>query len=334
MGRARWVPIGLACALAAAGFVAKSSAADPPRILDVQDVPLPGVERRIDHMDLDPAGQRLFVSALGNHSLEVVDVAAGKRITSVSGLDEPQGVAYVPAAHAIVVATRGGTVTALDDRTYRPVATIPSMDDADNVRLDASSGRVYVGHGEGALAVIDPATMKVTADIPLPGHPESFRLEEAGPRIYVNIPRTREVVVVDRVSRSTVAHFPIGAFAANYPMSLDEGGHRLFIGVRQPARLLVLDTMSGKQLAAVLCAGDTDDLFFDARRQQVYVIGGEGYVDVLDASPSGTYARIARLATRAGARTGLWSPELDRLYVGWPSRDGHPAEIEALAASQ
>jgi hypothetical protein len=227
---------------------------------------------------------------------------------------------------------RGGGVSAFDDRDYRPVTTMPGMSDADNLRFDAPASQLYVGYGEGALGVIDPASMTRLADIPLPGHPESFRVEEAGPRIFVNVPRTREIVVVDRGQRSVVAHIPLGNLLDNYPMSLDEGGHRLFVAVRQPARLLVFDTVSTKQIAAVPCVGDSDDLFYDARRDRVYVIGGEGFVDTFDASPSGKYARIGRLPTRAGARTGLWSPELDRLYVASPHRDGHQAEIHVLAA--
>jgi hypothetical protein len=150
--------------------------------------------------------------------------------------------------------------------------------------------------------------------------------------VFVNVPTTREVLVLDRAERSIVAHIPLGAFTDNYPMSLDEGGHRLFVGVRQPARLLVYDTITSRQLAAVPCVGDTDDLFYDARRERVYVIGGEGYVDVYDASASGAYARVARIPSRAGARTGLWSSDLDRLFVAWPSRDGRPAEVHVLGA--
>jgi DNA-binding beta-propeller fold protein YncE len=207
------------------------------------------------------------------------------------------------------------------------------MPDADNLRFDAAAGQLYLGHGDGALGVIDPASMKLVADIPLPGHPESFRLEEGSPRVFVNVPPTREILVVDRAQRSVVAHIPLGSFTNNYPMSLDERGHRLFVGVRQPARLLVFDTATNKQLAAVPCVGDTDDLFYDARRDRVYVIGGEGFVDVFDASPAGKYVRLARIATRNGARTGLWSGELDRLFVGWPLRDGHAAEIHVLGAA-
>ena len=312
-----------------------AAAPSAPTLAETQVVRLPGVQRRIDHFAVDPAGQRLFVSALGNHTLEVVDLAAGARVTSVPGLNEPQGVIHLSAFHRIVAATRaGGTVTAFDDANYRPVATIAGMGDADNLRYDATARLLYVGHGDGALAVIDPATMKRVADTALPGHPESFQLEQSGPRIFVNMPPTREILVVDRVKRSIVGHIPLGGLLDNYPMSLDETGHRLFVGVRRPARLLVFDTVTNQPTAGVPCVGDSDDLFYDAKRDRVYVIGGEGYVDVFDASPAGKYARLERLATRAGARTGLWSSDLDRLFVGWPSRGGQLAEIHVLQGEQ
>lgn len=318
--------------------VASVASAEPPArtqpapLSEVQVIALPGVERRIDHLAVDPAGKRLFVSALGNHTLEVLDVDAGKRITSIAGLKEPQGVAYLPLVHRIVVAMRRGEVAAFDDEKYERTATLAKTGDADNLRYSATTGELWLGYGEGALGLIDPSTLKISTTIPVGGHPESFRPEDQGPRIFVNVPDKREVLVVDRQKRAAVMHIPLGRASDNYPMSLDESGHRLFVGVRRPAQLLVFDTVSGKRLAAVPCAGDTDDLFYDARRDRVYVIGGEGYVDVFDAAASGTYERLARIATRAGARTGLWSPDLDRLFVAWPSRGGKPAEIQVLGA--
>ena len=302
-----------------------------PALSQVQVIPLPGVKGRIDHFAVDPAGKRLFVSALANHTLEVLDVDAGKRITSIAGLNEPQGVAYVAAVHRIVVAMRTGSVAAFDDDKYERTGTLGKLGDSDNLRYDAASGELWLGYGEGSLGLLDPSTLQLSTTIPVGGHPESFRLEEKGPRIYANVPPKREVLVVDRKTRATVMHIPLGP-ANNYPMWLDEPGHRLFVGVRTPAQLLVFDTVSGKRLAAVPCVGDTDDLFFDARRDRVYVIGGEGYVDVFDASAK--YERLAHIATRAGARTGLWSPELDRLFVAWPTRGGKPAEIQVLAPSK
>jgi len=304
----------------------------PAPLAVVQTDALPGVQRRIDHFAIDAAGHRLFVSALGNHSLEVLDVAAGRRITSIPGLNEPQGVAYVPSLHRIVAATRaGGTVTAFDGATYRPLGTLTNLHDADNLRLDAATGLLYLGHGDGALAVIDPATMTIAADIPLGGHPESFQLEAGSARIFVNLPPLHEIAVVDRARRAVIGHVPLAGFDDNYPMSLDDRGHRMFVGVRRPARLLVFDTTTLQRIAAVTCVGDTDDLYYDARRDRVYVIGGQGYVDVFDASAAGHYGRLAHIATRVGARTGFWSSDLDRLFVASPLRDGQPAKIDAFA---
>jgi hypothetical protein len=303
-----------------------------PPLAEVQVIALPGVERRIDHLAVDAEGRRLFVAALGNGTLEVLDLAAGKRIRSIGGLQEPQGVAFLPALHRLVVATTGGSLAAWDDRDFKPVATVGDLDDADNLRFDPGAGLLYLGYGDGALGIFDPAAMKKVATIALPGHPESFRLESKGPRLFVNVPRTREVLVVDRQARSIVQHLPLGGFfSRNYPMYLDEPGHRLFVGVRWPARLLVFDTQSGKRIAAVPCVGDTDDLFHDARRDRIYVIGGEGFVDVFDGHGSG-YQRLAHIATRDGARTGLWSEELGELFVAWPRRAGQDAAIHVLAA--
>jgi DNA-binding beta-propeller fold protein YncE len=322
----------LALGLVGVGSSAVLAAAAPPVLSEVQVISLPGVERRIDHLAIDPVGKRLFVAALGNGTLEVLDARAARRISSFPGLKEPQGVAYLPLVHRIVVAMRGGAVAAFDDASYQRTATMPNLGDADNLRYDAAAGQLYLGYGEGSLGVIEPSSMKLVASIPVGGHPESFRLEENGPRVLVNVPPIREIVVVDRRQRSIVEHIPLGSFSNNYPMSLDESGHRLFVGVRQPAQLLVFDSISGKRIGAVPCVGDTDDLFYDAHRQRVYVIGGEGYVDVFDAAPSSKYNRLARIATRAGARTGLWSNDLDQLFVAWPARNGHPAEIHVLGA--
>jgi DNA-binding beta-propeller fold protein YncE len=298
--------------------------------VEERSIPLPGVVHRIDHLAVDASGKRLFVSALGNGSLEVLDVGAGKRITSISGLKEPQGVAFVPGAHRIVVAMRGGYVAAFDDASYQRTATLPNLDDSDNLRLDASTGRVYLGYGDGALAALDPVNLGISTRIQLGAHPESFRLEEHGARIFANVPDKHEIEVVDRDTGTVVQRVPVEHASDNYPMSLDEAGHRLFVGVRHPAELRVYDTVSFALMAAVPCVGDTDDLFYDEPRRRVYVIGGEGYIDVFDVSAVKP-ARIQHLKTRAGARTGLWSSELGRLFVAWPNRDGHAALIQVLS---
>ena len=110
-------------------------------------------------------------------------------------------------------------------------------------------------------------------------------------------------------------------------MALDEGNHRLFIGCRRPAKGLVYDTMTGKVTTSFSIVGDTDDLFYDAARKRVYVSGGEGYLDAFQDQGSGSFTRVARVQTAAGARTSLFVPERSQLYLAVPHRGSQKAEV-------
>jgi DNA-binding beta-propeller fold protein YncE len=204
-------------------------------------------------------------------------------------------------------------------------------EDSDNVRYDAAGKRLYVGYGSGALAAVDPSSGTITGRAALPAHPESFQLESSGPRIFVNLPDARQIAVVERASMTVTASWPVTAAAANFPMALDDAGHRLFIGCRRPARLLVYDTETGRVTGATDIVEDTDDVFYDAARRRLYVIGGQGFVDVLDASGA-TPLRMARVATAPGARTGLYVAEARRLFVAVPHRGSQRAEVRVFEA--
>src|SRR5215470_6363394 len=245
-----------------AGARAPSQEKSPLRL--TQTIALRNVEGRIDHLAVDLQSQRLFLAALGNDTLEVIDLKAGKAIGSVKGLREPQGVAFISEANAVYVANGGdGDCAAFAVDSFAPLRHVKFSGDADNLRYDTTTKLLYVGYGDGAIGVFEALTGKIVGDIKLPAHPEAFGLEQTGPRIFVNIPKAKQVAVIDRRKLAVVAHWPVTQAAANYPMALDEAHHRLFIGCRQPARLLVLDTDTGKLVAQVECAGDADDVFFD-----------------------------------------------------------------------
>lgn len=299
---------------------------EPPALSLKGRIELGSVEGRIDHLSADVNGGRLFVSALGNHSVEVLDARGLKRMRTISDLAEPQGVYYDASTNRLFVASAGdGTVKTFDGSVFRLLQTAPFSSDADNLRYDTRAQRVLVGYGEGALAFLDPDGNK-QSEITMDAHPESFQLEKKGNRAFVNVPDRREIEVVDLVKRAVLARWPVTAAASNFPMALDESHGRLFVGCRAPARLLVIDSANGKVTDSAAIVGDTDDLFFDAARNLVYVIGGEGFVDVFE-ERSGRYIRIARLATAAGARTGLFVPEWGELFVAAPRRGGHQAEV-------
>jgi DNA-binding beta-propeller fold protein YncE len=314
---------------AASGFVvlfAYSQGSPPLRL--VQTIPLTKVEGRIDHMGVDVKGQRLFVAALGNNTLEVVDLAQGKQIRSVAGLREPQGVAYVPEFDQVVVANgEDGTVRTFDAKSFATVSTVMFGDDADNVRYDSAGGRLVVGYGAGALGFIDAKTHGVVGTVKLAAHPESFQLEKSRPRIYVNVPTANQIAVVDSRKQSVMTTWPVGDYRSNFPMALDEAHHRLFVGARNPAKLVVFDTESGKRVTALDISGDTDDLFFDQESKRIYVSAGAGNIDAINQIDADHYEHTGKIATASGARTSLYVPDLHRLYLAVPHRGAQETSI-------
>jgi Uncharacterized conserved protein len=294
-------------------------------------IPLPDVKGRIDHMSIDVKNQRLFMAALGNNTVEVIDVAHGKRVHSIPGLHEPQGVLYLPDVNRLYVANGDdGTLRLFDGSSYEAIKTIELGDDADNVRFDAATKHIYVGYGSGALAVLNEDGTKV-AEIGLDAHPESFQVEKNGPRLFVNLPKSRKVAVVDRTKGSVVATWRTGGASSNYPMALDENDRRLFIVCRLPARLLVLDTNTGRVVENLPVIGDSDDVFYDGARKRIYATGGEGGISVYQQENADHYKEIAKIPTVKGARTSFFSLDLSKLFVAVRAEGSEPAAIRVYS---
>jgi YVTN family beta-propeller protein len=290
-------------------------------------IPMAEVQGRIDHLSIDVKGQRLFVAALGNNSLEVIDLRENKRVHTINGLAEPQGIAYIPSVNRLFVANaKDGSVRAFDVDSWKILKSISYGDDADNLRYDPSNGHIWVGYGGGALGEFDQEGTKL-ADIKLDAHPESFQLEKSRSRIFVNLPGSQKISVVDRKTRRVVESWGTGGPLANYPMALDERDHRLFVVTRLPARLIVLDTDQGKRVATLSAIGDCDDVFYDERRHRIYAIGGEGGISVFQQRDADHYDELGRIKTVSGARTGFFSAELDKLYVAVRKHESQSAEI-------
>jgi DNA-binding beta-propeller fold protein YncE len=306
-----------------------------PSLLHLEKtVELPDVQGRIDHMSVDVKGQRLFVSALGNNTVEVIDLREGKRIKTIGGLKEPQGVLYVPGSDQLYVASgKDGSVRIFDGTSYALLKTIEYGDDADNLRYDSRHQRVYVGYGTGAMAEIDNQGNKA-GEIKLDAHPESFQLDKDDSRIYVNLPKSHKVAVLDREKRTVLATWGTGTAFANYPMALDEADHRLFVVTRFPARLLVFDTESGKTIQSLPVIGDCDDVFYDRTRKRIYASGGEGGISVFEQKDADHYADSERIPTVKGARTSFFSPDLDRFFLAVRRQGSQPASVRIFVPKQ
>jgi len=301
-------------------WAAYAQAADPAPLERVQTIPLKGPAGRLDHLALDGAHGRLFVANMANASLDVVDLKAGQLVKQVPG---QQGIAFAADLDRVFVGlAAGGLCNVFDGADYKLLKAIKFADDADNVRYNPATHLAYVAHAEKALAVIDAKTFEVKADIMLPGQAESFQLEKGRPRLCLNTPSPAQVNVIDTDKNEVVAHYPLRRAAANYPLALDEANRRLFVGCRKPPTVVVLDSESGNEVAAVPIPGDTDDVFYDAKRQRLYASCGEGFLAVLRQVDADRYELQEKLPTVKGARTCLFDPEAGRLYLLVPRQAG------------
>jgi WD40 repeat protein len=267
---------------------------------------------------------------------------AAKRVHSISNnvlLNEPQSVIFIPELNRVFVSNRqDGTVGVFDAKSFSFIKKIklPS-DDADNMRYDPNSKLLYVGYGEGSLGIINATNYNVIGNIPLNGHPESFQIEDNNEeasssgqkqRIFINVPQSNSIEVVDDIQKHTLSKpWTTTNAQNNFPMALDEANHRLFVGTRDPPKLMVFDTNSGKTVSILDIANDADDIFYDAAKKRVYVSCGDGFINVFQQQDANHYNAIVSVTTAQGARTSLFVPELHRFYLAVPHVPDQESEI-------
>ena len=296
-------------------------------------IPMPDVKGRIDHFAFDSDHNRLFISALGNNTEEVIGLGTQTVIHVIPEVPVPQGVAYAPNANKIFVGSDEGKLYVYDAGSFSLITSIDFGDDVDNLRYDGETNRVYVGYGDqttGAIGIVDVTTNKrLDGEFKLGAHPESFQLDSSGPRIFVNLPDLNQIALIDRKTRAiTRWHLEL---SGNFPMALDEPHHRLFVATRSPATMTVFDTDSGQLVVSLPCVQDSDDLYYDVARKRIYVSGGEGFISVFQQNDPDHYHLRAKISTSVGARTagyfGKGKKGFDRLYVAAPARAERGAEV-------
>ena len=303
-------------------------------------ISLPGVKGRIDHLDVNLKDQIVYIAALGNNTLEAVDLKIGKVIHSIPGLNEPQGVCYIPQTKEVLVANGGnGDCYFFNTTTFSKTATIHLRSDADDVHYDSAEGKIYVGYGRGGIAVINAATHQSASDIKLPCHPEGFQIDHKNGRLYLNLQETGEIGVVDIKKFKLINAWSKNYRRGNFPMALDTTGNRLFIGYRHPGKLVVMDTRTGNRVSVSDLTNDSDDLFYDEQENRVYVSCGGGYtllgyINIFQVQGNNKYREIAKIATRNGARTSLLIPQLNLFVVAESSVYTHDGELMVYKISR
>lgn len=293
-----------------------------------KNIAMPGVKGRIDHMDVNLKDEVIYVSALGNNTLEAIDLRSGRVLHSIGGLDEPQGVGYIPQTGEIFVANGGtGDCYFYSARTFDRTAAIHLSSDADDVRYDSAGEKIYVGYGEGGIAVIDVTSHRQVGDVTLPAHPESFQLDKGLDRLFVNVPNVNMVAVINLSQLKLIDKWTRDEPVANFPMAVDPATHRVFVGYRHPAKLLVLDGSTGKEISIDPMTGDADDLYYDARTGKIIISGGAGAISVFRNQGQNGYRQVANIPTRSGARTSLLIPPLDLFVVAARAASGKEAAL-------
>jgi DNA-binding beta-propeller fold protein YncE len=327
-------------AVAAVFFCSPASAlaqTAPPLKL-VQAIPMPNVKGRIDHMDVDVKGKRLFVSGLENGSVEVVDLQAGHRIKSIPGFLKPQGIAYVPSLNKLFVASG-------DDGMVR-VFRGDTLELLDAIKLDLGPNRVtydparqilYVGYDGtdagkdyGEVGAIDTRTDKKMFDVQIAAHPSEILLDKAGNTLFVFMSVISKIQVVDLAKREVRATWPVSSRRPG-DAALDEASNRLLMGTRTPPEMIAMDSNTGKEVAHLPTTEGMDGVYFDGARKRIYISGGRGEgagsVFVYQQKSADFYEIAGKIPTRPGAGTSFWSPELNRYYVAAPASGQESAAI-------
>lgn len=291
-------------------------------------IPLPGVTGRIDHLAVNLKDKILYVAALGNNTVEIIDLNKGAVVHSIKGVEAPQGLAYIPEQNEIAVASgENGDCIFYNAATFQKLATIHLGEDADNIRYDPTERKMYVGYGNGAMALIDPAAHKQIADVKLPAHPEAFQLNKKNNKLFVNLPDDHSIGVIDLRNFKIIDMWKISRLRANFPMTLDTAKDLVFVGFRHPAVLVGYDGKIGKEVTKAALTGDCDDVFYDGSNSEIIASGGEGTINIFGRGSDNLLKLIAKINTRSGARTSLLIPSLRYYVLAERAEEGKNAAI-------
>ena len=291
-------------------------------------VELPEVKGRIDHMAINVRDNIVYVAALGSNTVEVVDLNKGSVVHSIKGLDEPQGICYIPVANEIAIANGGnGQCIFYDAFSFAAVATINLGSDADNIRYDERNNILYVGYGNGGIAVIDATTHKKVNEVKLSAHPESFQLDRQRKTLFVNLPDDNTIAIINLQDLKVTSTWETKGLRANFPMTLDTLSGSVIVGFRHPATLVSYDAVTGKEQNRTDLISDVDDVFFDEARQEVFASGGGGAINIFKKENNHSFKKVANIPTRSGARTSLFIPSLRELILAERSSGSKPAAL-------
>ena len=316
-------------------FAVGASAQTKPPLKLVQTIPLPDLkEGDFDHFAVDIAGNRLFLTGEANNAVYVMDIRANKLIHTISDLDEPHSMLFLPAAKQLWVIA-GGAAKIFDTGTYALTETVKLTEGADSSAYDPAKHLLYVASGGSdaklpysVIEIVNTTTRKKVGEIKVDStNIEALGIERNGPRIFANIRDKSMVGVIDREKRTVTATWPLGELHGNTPLIFDQANHRIFVAGRKPPSLEVLDSESGKIIATLPTAEMTDDMAFDPAGKRIYVACND-FAAVYSQKDADHYEELGRVPTGFRAKTALLVPLLKRYYVAAPRHGQDSASVK------
>lgn len=326
-----WILTGFLGLLPVGAWAASSA---PLVLIHQYDLPA-SIQGHFDHFAVDPAGKRLFGTAVDSHYLVVFNFATGKVIKLIP-IGIPRGVVYRADLERLYVTDGTGWLRIYDSRTYQLLKSLRMEIDADPIAYDKATGRIFAvnggekaGHTYSHVTVFDSVTERQIGNIKVPGNDlEDFGIEQDGPRLFVNDETLNQIHVINMRTLKPTAVWKLTLGKDNYGAAIDERAHRLFVACRQGG-MLVLDSETGRQLQALPIGGDTDDIFFNPPSRRIYLSGGSGrgWVDVYKEEDADHYRLLGELTTAPGAATSRLVSSLGEYIVMAPSGADEPAQV-------
>jgi YVTN family beta-propeller protein len=303
----------------------------------VATIPLPGLhDGDFDHFTPDVDGHRLFLTAEENGKVVVIDASANKVVHTIESLKAPHAILYRKDLKKLFIVDGDASAVKLyDSDTYQKLGEIAVAIDADSIAYDPATNYLYVVAGGreahtpySFITVIDTNSSKKLRDIKInTNHVEAIVLEKSGTRMFSNLTGQNAVGVLDRNKSALTDTWPLPADAkANVAMAFDEADHRLFVVTREPGKLVVLDSDSGKVVSSEPAVGMVDDLSYDAQHKRIY-LAGDQFVDAFAQTDPDHYVLLAKIPGSFRAKTGTLVPEWNRYYLAVPHHGDQQAEV-------
>ena len=327
------------CTLIFALCVIALKAQERPPLKLIATTPMPGFTGDFDHFGLDLKGNRLFLASEDQKTVEVFDLRTGQRIHSIGGFGQPLTMAFLPESNRLIVTDGGDTdaVELVDCEKYKIIDAIKLGPGVDHGVYNPLNKYFYVENGGGpdgkshVLTIIDTQSFTRVGEVPgLPGNShEGMVIDREGKRLYVNLTGTDEVGVIDLETRQLIARWPLPDVHVAHAIALDEPNHRLFTATRKPPQFIVLDIDTGKVVTTLPCVGVNSDMSFDFARKRVYVTGSET-ASVFVQRDADHYVHIAEVPTAYRAKSSIFVPELNRLYIAASGKGRPDAKLQLL----